>query len=281
MLISDRHDRARQKKRFIYGVTAFVIFVILFFSRGFFGGPVGGALSVVFRPVWILRAAVSETVSGWLSIITAKERLQEENRSLREELDMIALEAYERDLLVEENSSLKEMLGRTDERDLILATVLVRPADSAYDTIVLDVGSLNGVFPGARVYTDGNFLLGEAAVVHGHTTIVKLYSSPGTELAVLVGSSTPVAATAYGQGGGNFRIALPRGTDIVPGDAVLVPSIGPTFSGIVDHVETTESSSFASIFFKLPINWSTLRYVYVDLAHTGALKEATSTDPIP
>lgn len=270
MINSFRHDRKKKEGRRKVLLVTLVVLVVLFFVRGFISDPLSRVSQKVFSPLWSVTRGMGEYLRGWGILVQKKNDLSAENMRLREELDAVRMEAYTRDLLRDENEALKEMLGRYPEGDLLLATVLVRPARSPYDTLVIDVGRLHGAHVGSRVLTDGDLVLGEIVTVNDRSSVVRLYSSPGTELSVMVGSSTPIAATAQGIGGGNFLISLPRDTAIVPGDLVLVPSIGTVFSGIVERVETTDVSSFAFIYFKIPVNWNTLRYVYVENDLLGA-----------
>lgn len=279
MLTSARHDHVRKMKRRRTLSVAIGVVLALFLFRGFFLPSLAATLHFVVRPVWVAYRSAGEWLSVKSSLLRSNATLTLENRRLQEELDAVALDAHTRDLLRDENDMLKEMLGRPREEALILATILARPDRSPYDTFVIDIGRDAGLKEGWKVYADGDLVLGEVVAVHGRSAVVRLYSSSGVELPVMVGSSTPLAATAYGLGGGNFRIALPRGTEIVPGDIVTVPALGLIFAGIVESVEEPDSSSFVIVRFKLPVNWNTLRSVYVGVPLEAA-PEAKGADNV-
>lgn len=267
-LTSDRHDRARQNKRRRALITLVALFLGLFLLRNVLFPSLSGTLHFIARPLWAVQSAVGGWASSVVTQLRSKSALEEENTRLREQVNALSLDGYSRAFLREENDVLKEMYGRPREYDLVLATVLARPNKSPYDTLVIDIGADAMLAPGMRVMTDGDFILGEVAAVYEHSALVKFYSSSGTELPVLLGSSTPIAETAHGIGGGNFRVALPRGAEVVEGDMVTLPDLGPAFTGVVERIDAPESSSFAVVYFKLPVNWNELKYVYVAFPRT-------------
>ncbi len=263
MLTSFRHDSAKRLRRRQIIIGAVILVTAFVLLRSVFLPPLASLFHTIARPIWVTHGVVGGWFSGGYALVASNKSLIDENTRLRDELAAVALEAYTRDQLKEENDSLKEMLGRPREEELILATILARPERSPYDTFVIDIGKDAGLDVGWKVYTDGDLILGDISAVYARTSVVRLYSSSGRELPVMVGSSTPISATAYGLGGGNFRIALPRGAGVNPGDIVTVPALGIDFAGVVERVETPESSSFAIVYFKIPVNWNTIRSVYI------------------
>ncbi|MDP3962635.1 MAG: hypothetical protein Q8Q03_02095, partial [bacterium] len=79
--------------------------------------------------------------------------------------------------LQKENEELKELFGRTEKSDKLLAVILKKPPVSAYDVFILDIGDDKGLKKGDRVYARGDILIGEIAEVNGRTSKAKLYSS--------------------------------------------------------------------------------------------------------
>lgn len=259
-----RHDKEKTaKRRKILGVLFVFALVVLIFRT-----PaerwLGAALQFIARPLWGAQESVQSMLANSSYLLRSRASLAAENASLQNSLDLVALEAHSREALRAENDRLKQMLGRHAGRDFMLARVLYSPGGVPYDTMVIDAGSDHGVAVGMRVYIDGDFVLGQVEKVYGRSSVVTLYSSSGNELPVLVGTST-VPATAYGSGGGNFRVVLPRGVPASAGDLISLPSLAPTYLGTIDAIERPEGSSLQAIYFKWPVNIFQEQWVYVEL----------------
>ena len=195
---------------------------------------------------------------------------------LKDALDTIIVESYAQKALRAENEYLKNVFYRHPERSFMLTRVLASPGPIPYDTLVIDIGTDAGLIPGVRVFADGDFILGEVTQVFKQSAIVTLYSSSGNELSVQFGA-TATPSTAYGVGGGNFRIVLPKGVPVEIGDIIEVPELAPTFLGVVEGIEKPENSSLQDIYFRWPFNVSSLRFVYIEVETKGAEEAEKST----
>ena len=263
MITSFRHDNERKAKRKkILGILLCTSLLLLIFRT-----PVSLYLSngvhIVARPLLVVEAYFSDMFAGTFYFFASKQSLAEENARLTSALDLVLLESYSREMLRRENEELKSALLRHEGKNLLVARVLASPGVGApYDSLVIDVGESDGLALGTRVFIDGDFVIGEITQLFMRSAVVTLYSSSGNEIAVTVGTSS-IPTIAYGVGGGNFRIVLPRGLDIVVGDIVDIPSLSLEYAGVVDAVRKNEGSSLQDIFFKLPINMHSLRFVYI------------------
>ena len=70
----------------------------------------------------------------------SKETLEGRNDELEKEVQELRLKLLSKDLLLKENKELKAILGRVSNQRAILATVLSRPNNSPYDTLIIDIG---------------------------------------------------------------------------------------------------------------------------------------------
>ena len=216
-----------------------------FFSQG---------MVEMLGPLWAREESVREALPRGARLFSSKSDLIVENEFLkREHATFLALRTAN-DLLRLENEKLRAFVGRTADIDLILAAVLVRPNRSPYDTLILDRGYLDGVSVGDLVTVEGgNIALGTIIETSATKSKSKLYSSDGIELPVLVGNGgTP--GVAYGQGGNNFIVELPRGVPVTEGDSVLTLEGEPRVLGVVGRVEARSSDVFDRVRFKSPVN---------------------------
>lgn len=274
MITSFRQDNKRKQKRLQIVILLALSLLLLLVLKTPVSNVLGAALHVVGAPFW----KVSQGTVNWFheegALMTSKKTLLKENDELKDIIDRTALDAYSYDLLRQENDMLKERLGRKPEKDYLLARVLATPGQSPFDTIVIDAGSAEGVTLGMRIFTDGDFVIGEVTSIFHHSAVVTLYSASGTELAVtLAKDSTP--AILYGQGGANFLITLPRGVPVSAGDLVNIPALAPEYAAVVDAVDRPEGESLEYIHLKLPMNIYQLKWVYVasPLLGEGSVKQ--------
>ncbi len=240
-----------------------VIFLIGIFSLPF----VKNILFKIGTPLWTVKNSISSFFSDNIGILSSKVSLLNENRLLKEQIGSRQKEQALFDLLKKENEDLKNVLERnTSKKNLLLGAVLVKPFLSAYDTLIIDVGSSDGVGLGNHVLADGNIFIGYISEVYNHTSKVVLYSSPGEKVNVLIGNNN-IEKEAVGLGGGNFKIEMPREIDVKEGDSIIIPSISTNIFGVVEKIEFKETDSFENVIFKNPINIAELKWVEILLSN--------------
>ncbi len=174
---------------------------------------------------------------------------------------LIAATKSDRDALYQENIELKARLGRDARVKRILGAVLLRPPATPYDTLVIDVGEVDGIAAGDTVSAGGTTVIGTVSQVYAHAARVMLYSAPGQKYDALLHGTVPLAVE--GQGGGSLRAQVPAGTTVSLGDVAVLPGIAGGQSAVVSRVEHADGESFITLYFSLPVNVSSLRFVEV------------------
>ena len=214
-------------------------------------------LNSIARPFWRIEYSIK---AGTLNSV---ESLTSSNEELKRQLEEanIRLESV-RDIEIE-NQELKSLMGRASTTQKILAAVLAKPPYLAYDTIVIDAGYGYGFSTSSKVYAASNIAIGRVVDISNTTSKVLLYSSPGQRYDVFIGSNR-LPAVAYGRGGGQYYIQLPRGVNIVEGDTVIAPFLNNRILGTVTSIKSDPAEPFETIFFAPPINIYSLRWVLVD-----------------
>ena len=82
-----------------------------------------------------------------------------------------------------ENDYLRYLLGKSPENsEMILAGVIERPPRTPFDSIILDIGSDQGVLEGDVVFSDGVYAIGIVSSVSNYTSTVTLFSSAGQKI---------------------------------------------------------------------------------------------------
>lgn len=276
MITSFRHDEQKKLKRRKILLLILAFSLLLLSLRGPVSNTLGGIFAVLGKPFWFIRDEVVIKYQSVATALTSKASLEAENNHLKDVLDEVALGAYSRDELRVENDNLKAMLGRQTEYTYTLARILSAPPVSSYDTLLLDAGEDQGVFVGMQAFSQGDFKVGEVSRVWGRTALVALYSTPNTQLSVTIGSSS-IPAIAWGLGGGNLRIILPRGVKVVVGDLVSIPALSPQYAGTVDAIDRPEGSSLEAIYVRLPFDLYKEKWLYLASPKSGVGDSKTKT----
>ena len=252
-------------RRMVIGLCVIVAIcaaAIQFFFPHFFPAIVAS----VAMPFWRVELAVQG------DSLRTPDALLRENEKLRLLLDDAEIRLATVGAIESENRELKAYFGRETATSSdawapvsgrILAAVLERPPLSAYDILVIDIGTSHGLKEGDRIYAPGNVLIGRVADVLGRTSKVVLYSSPGESQSVLIGPAS-VPATATGRGGGHYEARVPQGTAVSEGDFVNAPSLSDRPFGRVVATGADPAQPFDTVLIAPPVNLYQLKWVLVE-----------------
>lgn len=219
------------------------------------------AVYAVAPGVW---GAGNRAATAWgdlLADLRTKESLMKENENLTALTERMQAQVLDRNLLAERVSKLEDALGRAGSDNRVVANVLSGPGKSPYDTLALDAGGEQGISVGDMVVYAGSGVIGEVVEAAPMSAKIKLYSSPGEEHTVLIGSHT-VPVVALGRGMGNFEAKVPQDSAVAIGDTVVLAK-GNLIFGTVSLVEEKPAEPFKRIFFRVPFNISEIRTVEV------------------
>lgn len=206
------------------------------------------------------------TVDVAVRSLSSEEDLVREIVMLRDALSKEKRKSFRTDLLERENESLRALLGRGSMSSTTLhaATVLARPAQTPYDTMLVDQGLVDGIITGSLVLVQDGIVLGYVADARSRSSLVRLFSSPGEEHAVLLTASTTVVATVEGIGNGSFKMRVPRDVGVAVGDPISLQVLAPYLLATASYTETDEVDAFTTAYFTAPVAQSELRSVLID-----------------
>jgi len=213
--------------------------------------------------LWQARIFILDKTHVFFNFFSSKSTLIAENDSLRSEIETLRGKLMNFEVLNVEHAKLLENYGRTLTEKNILAAVLVRPPQTPYDTLILDVGSRLGISAGDIVYSAGGIALGTINDVTAGTAKVVLFSNTNVETSAII-ERNDLAVTLHGVGGGGFELQAPQETDILKGDTLIMPTLKSTIVGVVVDVESSVKSAFKRILIKSPESISHLRFVFVE-----------------
>jgi cell shape-determining protein MreC len=260
-LLRVRQSNTRKKtnlKARVIGVIVLAVAVV-FMSTS----VLRGALFYVVSPLWAGQNFIAQGIQHSLALFSSKNALIKENNDLHVANNRADLRLSSLSILEQENAELKTRLGRPQvAANSILAAVLVKPGRAAYDTLIIDIGSLDGLKGEEMVLADGVIAIGKVKEVYSTSAKVVLFSSSGEITNVYVGDKA-ISTEASGLGGGNFEASLPNEIEVSIGDTISLPGGYPVVFGTVEAVSSRPTDPSQMIRFRLPVNMSELRYVDV------------------
>ncbi len=164
--------------------------------------------------------------------------------------------------LESENKLLKGEFGREVHNKGMLARVIVPPNRSLYDTVVLDVGSDDGINVGQGVYAFGSVALGTISEVSENSSTVLLFSASGRET-VGTTSGSDIALTLIGRGAGEYEVRMPRDIVFEQGGLISQQSLEVHPLATIQKIVTDPRDPFQRLLAKAPVNLQTMKWVVV------------------
>jgi rod shape-determining protein MreC len=257
--------KIRQRKYTSYFVLTIVLLLLFYFQTGVFRS-LSYVGHTIFRPVLVVGNAVGGKFSGVGSFFSSRNTLINENQNLREQIIEKDNNLANYNSILSENVELKETLGRKENPNtkdsMVLGAILSKPNVSLYDTLVIDIGTSDGVKVGDMVFAKGSVPIGKIDIVYGSTSKVVLFSTSKENTEVII-SGKNIYMQLVGRGGGNFEMILPRDFSIDKGTEVVLPGIHAYTVATAETILSDPRDSFAKALFVSPVNIQELKFVEV------------------
>ena len=258
-----RSNLERGSRNFIPILVVVIFFGIIFSIQAIAPGFLSDTFGTIAFPIWRIRSSISGTVTNIFDIFQSKQNLITRNKALDEELASLKISLEDKEMLARENVVLRQMIGRNESSHPKLAEVLVRPPQSAYDNLILDLGKRDGINVGDKIIYPPNVILGEITETNLFTSKAKLLSSAGNMTNIVLDRKN-ISASVLGLGSGNFEVKLPREISIENGDLAIIPGSSHLILGSVEDIEFGATDSLERILIKSPINIAEVRWVFIE-----------------
>ncbi len=256
----DKKEIARQRKN----IQNFIIFGV-FILIATLGGLTwtGHIFHFIGRPIWLVEKSANKFIDDNGAIIRSKKSIYSENENLIRENDDLKISLIEYNLLKDENIKLKKLLGRLPTTgNFILGNILTKPNHSPYDTIIIDIGEVQGIIEGDMIYALGVVPIGQISKVYKSTALISLYSSPNQKTkAILEGLNTSVEL--IGRGGGNFEMMIPVDLTVEKGSSVLLPGNQIEIIGYIEEIISSPTDPIKKVLLSSPVNIQNIKWVEV------------------
>lgn len=268
------HDKRKSKSKFFILIVV-SIFLIYFITRPASVQLFSQMLAYIIEPISRVGADSVEATVKTGSFFSDKEKLIDENIKLKEDILSLSLKLIDSNFLWEENRELKKLLGRGDMDNRLLASVLTNPSVSPYGTVLLDVGTDDGVVVGNKV-VKGQIVLGEIIALNKSSALMMPLSTSGEITNAFMSNKDIIPVVVTGRGGGNYIIELPRDAVASVGDIVTLAGLNSLIVGTVEHVAIQPNDPFKHILFKSPVSLFSTRYVEIILGTDELLSYITN-----
>ena len=211
---------------------------------------------VIVSPLWQGRTAILNSLSS-IRIFSTRNNLLSENRTLREENEVLKLNELKFLLLSEENKELRQLLGNSEVAEGKAAAVILHPSQTYYDIFI--VHKTTGTSVG-NLAVRSPVVFGKVVEDLGSSLKILLYSSPGNKTeGRLVQGGSPIILE--GRGGGNFTAVVPRDLPVSVGNLVSLPSNQSLVMAKIEGIDETETDSFKLIRATVPTNIFSIQWL--------------------
>lgn len=188
-------------------------------------------LSVVIEPVWWLASLPSRMWSGVDDELATRQALQDDNRRLMRELQIVNARMQRMSAINDENQRLRDLLNATRNGSLQVQMVSILDVDlNPYrQRIVLNSGSHQGVKVGQAIMDAGG-ILGQIIEVTDNKATALLVTDADHAIPVQVARSG-FRSIAFGTGEPNSLLIpdIPQSADIRKGDVLVTSGMGGRF----------------------------------------------------
>jgi rod shape-determining protein MreC len=215
---------------FRFTLYAMVCVTLMFLDqRGGWLGQVRYALQAAAYPIQL---AVSSPSAAWRWIseaVQTRDELRAQNAQLRLRQRELEIRTLRYEALARENANLRglrEALPAVAEKWLVAEVVNVEP-NSLRQSVLVNRGTRNGVFPAQAVLDDAG-LLGQTTHVGPWSAEVILITDPEHAVPVLV-ERTGLRTIAVGTGNGLALPYLSGNVDLKAGDLLVTSGLGGVF----------------------------------------------------
>ena len=252
-----------RRKKVIKIIIILSIFAVLAFS-GFFSLS-KKFLNFIGKPIWEAKEITLYKTNDLSDLTKSKSSLLDENEKILQENLDLKIEMVDYQIVKDENEKLKELLGVIkNPSSFVLASILVKPSHSPYDTLIIDAGKRNGISEGFKVYVNGTVPIGIISEVYENTSMVELYSNPSKVTSGVI-EGLDINVDIVGRGGGNFEMSIPFELTVSNGTMITLPGIESEVIAVVEEEISEPTDPVKKVILNAPINIQNHKWVEVKI----------------
>lgn len=213
---------------------------------------IGNLISVPFTSIEKVFAYAGQEVEAGVGLFNDVEKLRNENKALKEEIDKLNNERTEYVRLKTENEDLKKVLELKDQLDGIEmagANVIAKDSGNLFNIFLIDKGAANGISYNMPVITSKG-LVGKVYSSQPFSSKIISIIEDGSSVSAVVSKSRDLVVVKgdlkLGKEGLCKLVYIPNDLDLAQGDIIETSGIGGIYPkgiiiGTVKEVRTGES----------------------------------------
>jgi len=224
--------------------------------------------NIALWPLEKIRVIAPDTSEKVENFFKDRNHLTDEINDLKARLALTEQSDETLHKLQQENVEFRALIDATPE-ERVIARVVARPPQLAYDFLMINKGADEGVVLHAPVFSGKDQLIGFISEVKSNTALITLVTAPGFKAtSYIIGPN--IFTETEGMGGGVLRVHVPQGIPLQVDDIVILPA---TESGIYGRIfEIFTEASQPERFGYVSPDISTQNLTYVSIG-----KEAVNT----
>ncbi|PIJ51081.1 rod shape-determining protein MreC [Erwinia sp. OLTSP20] len=225
-------------------------------------------MDTAVSPFYFLANGPRQLLDSISGSLTSRQQMEQENRALQRQLILKNSELQLLGQYKQENARLRELLGsplRQDEHKMV-TQVISTSTDPYSNQVVIDKGSVNGVYEGQPIISDKG-AVGQVIAVAKFTSRVLLICDPSHALPVQV-LRNDIRVIAAGNGcTEDLQLEhLPGNTDVRVGDVLVTSGLGGHFPegypvAVVSSVKVDTQRAYTVIQARPTAGLQRLRYL--------------------
>ena len=258
--LRDKNNKKNTRTKII---TTVLVFLFLILVSGAVFPVFGKAFRVMVSPLWKLENNISQNTTNFFAGFHSKQSLETQNQNLQAELADAQARLIAEQTITNQLTDLEATFGRKISANMVLGTILVKPNRSLYDTVVIDIGTDQGIAVSNVVYASGNIPIGVITQAGASTSTVTLFSTSGQTITGRI-DGLNIDVSLVGRGGGNFEIQVPRDVTLTPNTNVLLPGLLPQVIAVVAKSITDPRDPYQTFLLTSPVNINQLNWVEVE-----------------
>ena len=229
-----------------------VIGILVVLSLNFFQKEVKGFFYFISSPIQKNLWQTGDSFSSFFEGIFQGEHFKKESEVLRLRIYQLLAENASLKELEKENEALRETLEIGLQKNFRLALADVISKDVGQDSILINMGSEDGLSQDMPVITSQNVLVGKITEIYKSFSYISLISNKQSSFDAKI-SDTKIAGLIKGKGNLNLELNLiSKDEDVKQGDLVVSTVLGGIYPkgvlvGLIEEVEMSDIQPFYKI----------------------------------
>jgi len=251
-----------------YKIIFIFIGVFIIFSFNFYQKEIKNLFYFISSPIQKSLWNFGKNISNFFTGILEQKGLKKENEELRLKINDLMAQIVALKELKEENKALREALDIGLKKEFKLVFCQVIGKDISQDSILINVGEEEGIKEDLPVITQQKTLVGKVSDVYKNFSRVMLISNKDSSFDGKV-SEKDIFGLVKGKG--NLKISfefIPKEKNIEVGDAIITSALGGKFPqgilvGSIQEIEKSDIEPFQKAEIRSAFNIKDLNFLFV------------------